>query len=1185
MADQFDPDAYLASKAGGGPAVAEPPAFDPDAYLRSKIAPESGATSLAQIGRNALDAAKELGQGMLREAADPQEAVKRALFFPAMAEMLPKQIGGIVDTVRGVQEAGKTPDWSKERFKAGFNVVSQLAPFLFGARGPEVADIGAETAAGRPTLTETLFPGEAASTTTAPVIPEIKPEEVIQHAEPIIEAAQTNGLRTEPQVPEETQKPTADEGSQGVPEGGQGAEVQAVAAPAAPTPQLLPGETQGDLISSTQPEDIKLVGEQGTDFSARQTEAEAAAQRAEEARLLVEHQQGLLSDFQEHQAQGGDELLSALRDAGGLPAVYAADHPLAGELNALREEFSKSSKYTQQKFAKAGEVNFGDVFSAKGRQDIDQLTRDLRAKGFDVQTPGDLISLVQDRLRSGKPVYGDEARGAALEHASFGGVGIVPHPLPGFFRSAVDYFTNNKPSQIWNTIKGSIDASLGKTFPKTTIADRTAGEAGARWISAKVAAPHLADTFATNVLEGTGIDPVKFGAALTEDNLRSIKAVAETPEAKAAVSTIIGSKGSPFKTEAEYKAFISDPATQQAIERHKELWTQSVDPMYRKAQLLDPSEPLPSRGEDTGARINLYNDVEGTGKDVVSGTGKGNLTATFRRKSPFAIQAKGTGQSYNINYNEIMANTFGRQLEVAAKNDFETKLVDSGNAVIGKPGENPVLPDGEKTVAFPLKRTTIITAEDGSKIPVNQNLYVRKSLATEYRNAANVDRYDVPGVVKAFANAANKSALAGLTDASVHGLNLMTALFTRPSIVGGALSDSLLSTFGRADVPVTIAKVLKKAFGDNKEQIASLSEIGAMKPERATINPLAKFIQVADKSTRLVLDDTFKKMADAGLVENTETNRREFVNQVGQYSIRAQGGLRRLAREVGFGPFATAGTTFNTLGARTATLSPGVKATSPLAAASLRANVLSKWVGASVLVGTLNYLLTKDKGGGVGGRPGVPVGRVDTGLDDQNGRPLSFPVFDLLGLGRALRVTGARGLIESQRKGLNLQTALDASARDVANSAIAPFAGPVVRFGTVATTGFQPAINVPRTGHVAPPGQNQFEQNIKDAILDANPVVKSFALANEPGGNAADAVRQQIPRLSLVPSQRPEFIEKYPEIVHKAQASAFIDDVIRRARNMQPEARSKFVNDSLDKLTDEDRAHAVKTLRYRKIEY
>lgn len=910
-------------------------------------------------------------------------------------------------------------------------------------------------------------------------------------------------------------------------------------------PTLRSGETQGDLLSKQQ-EDLTLIGEKGVDHGQVAADKAAAETTAEEARVKQEKEQTQLFPGEPEEVKGG---------------VVSEDAAVAG------------------------------------------TTDPVTARQISPQALG------------------------------------ITHPLPGFLQDIVDYFVNNKPSQIWNSVKGSIGATLGKTFSRTTIADRLSGETGARWISARAAAPALADTFVANVLEGTGVDPVKFGAALTEDNLRSVRdefqrrsdeaanrfdlmrdqanAIQQAKDNAApkneikkleremkrlskltdedmktnqeqadAVTSIVGVKNSPFKTDAELTTFLKDPAAKSALDRHRALWEEVVDPMYRKAQLLDPDEILASRGQATAARINLYNDTAGTGKNVLTGARAGTLTATLRKKSPFAIQAKGTGQSYNVNYQDIMRNTFGRQLEIAAKNEFETQLVRSGHAVIGEPGLPPQLSDGETTVSFPLKRrSTVIDPETGQTVSQNQNIYVRNSLAGEYRRAADVDLLKIPAVVKAFNAGVNRAALAGLTDASVHLLNLSTALFTRPSVVGGVLTDSLLSATG-THAPVVLIKALVKSLQDNRAQFAQLAEIGATRAEYPTRNPLGKVIEWADKTTRLVLDDAYQSMVKEGWVTDTETNRREFVNQVGQYNKRAQGDLRRIARDSGLGPFATAGTTFNTLGLRTLTGSPGIPATSMMAAAALRANVMSKWVGGFVIAGALNYLLTKDKGGGVMGRPGVPVGKIDTGLDDENGRPLSLPLFDILGLGRALRVTGARGFIESQRKGLTLQNSFDAAATDAFNTNISPFTGPSVRFIGVASSGRAvPSINVPRTSKVVAPGESQAAENLKQAIVDANPIGKSIALAREPGQGAAAAIRQQIPRLALQPSQSADFMANYPQIVHRAQAREFLNDVIGRARKMNPSDQAKFVNEALDRLDPEDQKQARRTLKYSHIEY
>jgi hypothetical protein len=78
-------------------------------------------------------------------------------------------------------------------------------------------------------------------------------------------------------------------------------------------------------------------------------------------------------------------------------------------------------------------LNFGDVFQ-KDAGSMDSLTQFLKQKGFDVETPDDTIQLLDERLRSGKKVYGDEARAQALEEQSFGrGPMFTKHPFGGFF--------------------------------------------------------------------------------------------------------------------------------------------------------------------------------------------------------------------------------------------------------------------------------------------------------------------------------------------------------------------------------------------------------------------------------------------------------------------------------------------------------------------------------------------------------------------------------------------------------------------------------------------------------------------------------------------------------------------------------------------------------------------------------
>jgi hypothetical protein len=739
----------------------------------------------------------------------------------------------------------------------------------------------------------------------------------------------------------------------------------------------------------------------------------------------------------------------------------------------------------------------------------------------------------------------------------------------------------------------------GQTMPRTTASNRPAGEAGARYLASSLAALPEARKFSTATLEGTGVDPVKFGAALVEDNLNSIResfraqvtelmSEGKQDEADAAraaadnVGTLIGSPKAPFKTQDEYFDYLKQPEVQRAISQHIQQWKDVVEPMYREAQSLDPDVELPTRGQQTGARVNLkvlFPDEETT--PTSRGVGASSLTKTFKRKSPFAIKAKGSGERYEVNYHDIIANTFQRQLEIANKNAFDRTLIQTGNAIAAPPGRTVEI-GGKRAVPFPLQRRVLLT--DGRAIPMGQNLYVRSDLAGEYRRASNVDeRFRIP-YLTATLNGLNKAALAGLTDFTVHTSNLMTALFNRPNS-GGLLTDTLLSLTGRADVPVTLTKALIKGFKNNQGQLADLAEIAATRPEQPGFKwGTGAILRKIDATTRLVLDDTFTSLAEQGLVENTETARREYTNQVGQYNRRAQGPLTRFLRETGFGPFVTAGKTFNALGVKMATLSPGAPGANLAASAALRANVLAKWVGGAALIGTLNYLLTKGKGGGVMGRKGTPLGYIDTGTNGKDGRAQLIPAADIVGLGRALRITGVKGAIDAKRFGLTDADAVEGASRDIINAAIGPAAGPVVRFGFIAASGYPPAVKVGRASPVAAPGASQQLENIKAAAKQANPLVASY-FDYKQDKPVAEILKRQLPRFSLTPGKPPELIDRYPKVVNLAQTYAYVDYLASQARSMDQSQRNKFLRDALSKVDSEHRDLMTNLLIRKKIRF
>jgi hypothetical protein len=650
---------------------------------------------------------------------------------------------------------------------------------------------------------------------------------------------------------------------------------------------------------------------------------------------------------------------------------------------------------------------------------------------------------------------------------------------------------------------------------------------------------------------------------------------------------LIGKKGSPFKTERDYQDFLSDPRFKEVVERHKDMWKSTVEPQYIAAMRLDPDTELPSRGLQTGARVNLRAVQEGENpQNVVRTTSQGNLLNTLRKKSPFGIQATGTGEAYHTDLHDLMENTFGRQDEIANKNEFEKALVESGNAVEGKPGQEVNI-EGRKAVGFPLQRKTVIV--DGKPVAQNRTLYVNPKIASEYRIGANVDFTPSKGIFSKVTQLMNQSAIASATEASTHVMNLGSALFALPATSGKLLNDAFLTSFGRADIPVKIVQTITKSMQDNRAQIAGLSEIGAMRdyhePTKIPVmRQASQLIQWMDKNTRLVLDDAYQRMKAQGLVDPSETARREFVNQVGQYNSRAQPYLMGQMRKLGISPFVTAGKNFNTLGIREATLNPGVKATSNTAALALRANMLSKWIGTAALIATTNYLLTKDKGGGVMGRKGTPLGYIDTGTKDKNGRNVIINVLGITGQGRALRVTGAKGFIDSERMGLDSHTAADTASRDMINAAISPWAGPLPRFAFGAASGYPTAVNVGREFPVVPPGTSQHISDFKNSVLQMNPVVAGIHQAMQPNSSGwLDAVRSQFPRLVPQSDRADSMTANYPEIVQKAQANDFVNYVVHAARTVPMAYRRQFTESQIQRLPPALQEKARQEMNYRKV--
>lgn len=853
---------------------------------------------------------------------------------------------------------------------------------------------------------------------------------------------------------------------------------------------------------------------------------------------------------------------------------------------------------------------------------VGEAVRFLRSQNLAGFNEAEALNWLESNLR-GDPIFQDTGRalGAAteerqkLENTSaaqqMAGSTITTAPFQQDLLAAVTGIG-------WRQRVGGWMGSLaGETFPKTTRIFRELGEQGARWISSRAAAIPLGDAFSEDVTRGLGLEDVEFGGMLHEDNLRSIKQsqLAEAQKLDAAgdkagaaklraqaqkVFSFVGD-GGVFPDEAAYQEYLKRPAVQAAVQRHIALWERQVNPMFREAMKLDPDAELPARGLQTGARINLnfVREGESIGPNVFEGktpsaTPRGVLSNVLQRRSPFGRLAKGTAEAYRPSYQDAMRNTYSRQLEIANRNKFDRMMVEAGHAVIDRPGkQDEIRIGGEGVSRFEIKRTVI--QSDGQRIPAFQDIYVRKSLAAEYHHALNLDpRYHL-GVLTPAVRLINGLSLAGLAEMSAHMGNLSQALFLRPGVTQHFWSEIGLSALGRADAFLAVGRALWKFTAEDKARIRELSEIGALREPHGSQSNLdprkwgGKVIEWADLHTRVQMDRMYQNLAEQGLVPKTETARREFVNQVGQYNRKAQGQFIHMLRDTGVAPFVTAGRAFNVLSLRTALLNPGVETTGFGSRLAVAATMASKVGGTLAIIATTNYLISSarnpDHKGSVFGRPGIPLGAIDLGFNDKNGRPMYLDLANIMGLKRVARVIGVRGAAEALKGHLPFGLVFEAAMRDIGNAWSAPYIGPVTRTFSLAVSGKQPAIGVPRTAPVVPPGQNQFVQNAKTAAIEMNPIMASVHDSREPGATGMEFWQRQLGRFTIQPGKPPQLADpnQYARHVDRANAANFIGDVIMRARRLQGADRAKYVNESIMQLQPQDREMARRTLEERKI--
>ncbi len=718
----------------------------------------------------------------------------------------------------------------------------------------------------------------------------------------------------------------------------------------------------------------------------------------------------------------------------------------------------------------------------------------------------------------------------------------------------------SKVRDAYNAVADAVRRYAQQTFPSINRADTNAGDAAARLISSREVIKHQANELQSRVMDTIGAKPGdamdrKLGAVLVEDQLRGIREkfaweakrlrstsdsmaeINKAEDAVKAVKTIIGAPDSPFKTKADYEAALNDPAIQSALAAHRQFVEPVTEENYRLSAQIDPETLIATRGQDTNSHISLKAIREEaepafTQKGLKSG---GNVANTLRKHSPFEREAKGNAEQYELNYSELVKNSIERGTLPASQARFYNSLVDGGVAILGKPGQKPTI-DGKPTVALDLEYKP------------NEKLYVRSDIAGEVRNALKIDKPENP--LTLVSDVINQITLMSGIEGISHGANHLAVLYKSPLAAEHvpAWLDKVPAVGKMASILDAVGtNSFKLLTGDIRANAAltELAKLGALKPEyegfaggkHTLLSPLtspiekagaklgkspSRPVRIAGKvlenidpiklmgktidhlatAARLSLNDGFQKGVDAGIIKDTTQNRRDYINQVGQYHKEAQAGLVRVFRNIGLGPFATAGSTFYSQAVRGLGASPGYKATSGINAAKARLHVVASIGGTLAMIAAYNYLRT-----GKIQPPGTPWGSLYL-KDNDKGQPEFLDIADIIGAKRSTRTIGLDAAIEGSRNNLTATATADKAIRQAEGAAISPFAGPVPTAAMVALTGYTPHGLYDEAGR-AKKGESQQLKNLKAAAQDLNPSVGMALEGHERGQTAAQQIAQQ----------------------------------------------------------------------------
>lgn len=559
-----------------------------------------------------------------------------------------------------------------------------------------------------------------------------------------------------------------------------------------------------------------------------------------------------------------------------------------------------------------------------------------------------------------------------------------------------------------------------------------------------------------------------------------------------------------------------------------------------------------------------------------------------------------TGE-YTSNIGRILRNVIGPKLFNSTRLDLYEKMVKTGNAVItAQDAATPKQIDGVGVVSHPIQFRER-NPETGKFETVNKTITMKDTLWPEFHDALAMyrrgDKIPFTGAITAYQ-------LMQPADFTTHVFNMMTEAINSQGR-GSKMKDAF------AQLPFMGLDSIKEAYDIHQELKENSPDVKpgrtkSIREERRWMaeNGLLRTVQhhnkyldklgkamgmddtsklmtgeillEADTAVRIIMNRRFDTLVKTHRAADTGQNRRNFINQVGQYNERLMTDLMRGLRKIS--PFATAATTFSKNAIKWTVGEPGFDAPNKREGFQNRVIQMIQPISIATIPMAIHYAIF----GNVAGPPGTPMGTIAIpGTQDKEGNYLLLNLGFMTPSDRAGRLTGegaawTLGVGTNQTKTQVANKMIEDMTRGWGHIVLSP----AVQFTATSIQG-HPIDPAPRPDVKKTEGLKS-EEKLKEAIRQTNPLLGTSIDSDKHGTGyletkadeheAGSAVRIGAKALDVAVGSLSRFVPiKRAAHVNTKASQMMKDDGYHTAEAPDPKnAYSQKLTDKAEELLRED---------------